>query len=265
MQQLEVTRSVGNGQDFLEVADAITIAVNRHIEFVLGIGWATFSFVEISPTIVVIVHVLNQSSGRIAPQFVRHTITIGIEIGSSVVREGIWTCFTVIDWESRSSWSIADAITIGIGIPCIGSRVVGIDVGACVGLNRVVQTITIDIIVNRIADEVAIEIGWNIRTVQWVGETFTLDDIGEAIAIVVKVFDQTTARVSILGQFVRQTIKVRILQDADLNNEFIVEQTAVGIDGEVGQLHQLGRCSPNGSIISTEEQAFWQVWFDFKG
>ena len=198
MQQLEVTRSVGNGQDFVEVADTITIAVDRRIQFVLGIGWTTFSFVDICPTIVVIVNVLNQSSGRIAPQFVRHTVTIGIEIGRRIVREGIRTCFTVIDWESRSSRSIADAITIGIGIPCIGSRIVGVNVCACVGLNGVVQTITIDIIVNRIADEVAIKIGWNIRAVQWVGETIALDDICEAIAIVIKVFDQATSWVCIL-------------------------------------------------------------------
>ena len=203
LQQLEVTGSVGHGQDFVEVADAITIAIDRCIEFVLRIGWTTISFVQIGPTIVVIVQVFNQSSGRIAPQFVRHSVAIGIEVGSSIVREDIWTCFTVIDWESRSSWSIADAITIGIGIPCIGSRVVGIDVCACVGLDRVVQTITIDVIVNRIANEVTIEIGWNVRTIQWVGETIALKQISETIVIIVKIFDQTTARVSIAWQIVR--------------------------------------------------------------
>ena len=59
--------------------------------------------------------------------------------------------------------------------------------------------------------------------------------------------------------------RVRIFQYADLNNELIVEQAAVGIDREVGQMHQFGRRSPNRTVVGAQEQTFWQVWFNLEG
>ena len=98
-----------------DVTDAIVITIERCAHVILRIG-STSKFVNIFPTIVVIVCIENQVGRDVINKFVRITITIGIQPSGWIVWEGIRSCNADTSRKSRCRWSITDAITIGIGV-----------------------------------------------------------------------------------------------------------------------------------------------------
>ena len=150
----------------------------------------------------------------------------------------------------------------GVCIPWVCSSIVGINVGACIGFNAVVQTITIDVVVNRITDEITI------GSAGMSEPSNGLERQSPSIRSVYPYHHRQGLRsnhdVGLHPQAIGSVAIKVCHQDADLNSEFIVEQAAIGIDGEVGQVHQSVGV-PQIARSQPRRTGFWQVWFDFKG
>ena len=133
-----------------DVADTIVITIERCAHVILRIG-STSKLTFIRPTIVVIVHIENQVGRDAINKFVRITITICIQPSGCIVWEGIRSCNTDASRQSRCSWSVTDAITIGIGVHVGGER-------AFSKFRLVRQAITVNIRVFCITESVTVQV-----------------------------------------------------------------------------------------------------------
>ena len=169
-----------------DVADAIVITIERCAHVILRIG-STSKFVNIFPTIVVVVRIEDQVGRDAINKFVRITITIGVQPCGWIVWEGIRSCNTDASRQSRCRRPITDAITIGIGIHVGGERTFS-------KFRLVRQTITVNIRVFCITESVTVQVVGRCRCcIEWVGVTVDFRHIAVSIVVIVRIFNQVAS------------------------------------------------------------------------
>ena len=138
------------------------------------------------------------------------------------MREGVWASGT---HTTNSVWTVADTVAIGIGVGGVGSWVFSRGVVASVVFSGVEQSVTVNVLIQCIADGIAIEVLRRRVSRLRVGEARSLVSVGRSVAVIVCIFAQIA--LVIRWQFVWFAVAVRIAENTELDGETGVEQTRV--------------------------------------
>ena len=163
------------------ITNTVNIAVKRNACTVLRVG-STRHLIGICPLVAVVVVVCHQIRVNAINEVVGQAIAIGVQRCCSVVWEGIRTGRTDA---TNSVWTVTDTVAIGIGVGCVGSGVFSRGVVAAVVFSRVEQSVTVNVLIQCIADGIAIKVFGRGVGRLWIGETRCLIGIGGSIAVIV--------------------------------------------------------------------------------